>query len=47
MLARTQSWVESWNRVKDLPEDELNEILDARKMTEPGIPGGVMMPGGG
>jgi fumarate hydratase class II len=30
-----------------LPEDELNDILDARKMTEPGIPGGVMMPGGG
>ena len=35
-------------RVKaNLPEDELNDILDARKMTEPGIPGGVMMPGGG
>ena len=31
----------------NLPEDELNEIMDARKMTEPGIPGGVMMPGGG
>jgi fumarate hydratase, class II len=31
----------------NLPEAELNEILDARKMTEPGIPGGVMMPGGG
>jgi fumarate hydratase, class II len=30
-----------------LPEDELNDILDARRMTEPGIPGGVMMPGGG
>jgi fumarate hydratase class II len=33
--------------VANLPEDELNDILDARKMTEPGIPGGVMMPGGG
>jgi fumarate hydratase class II len=31
----------------NLPENELNEILDARKMTEPGIPGGVLMPGGG
>ena len=31
----------------NLPEDELNDILDARKMTEPGIPGGVIMPGGG
>ena len=31
----------------NLPESELNEILDARKMTEPGIPGGVLMPGGG
>ena len=27
MLARTQSWVESWNRVKDLPEDELKVYL--------------------
>ena len=27
MLARTQSWVESWNRVKDLPEDELKLYL--------------------
>ncbi len=35
-------------RVKaNLPEDELNQILDARKMTEPGIPGSVLMPGGG
>jgi fumarate hydratase class II len=31
----------------NLPESELQEILDARKMTEPGIPGGVLMPGGG
>ncbi len=31
----------------NLPEEDLNDILDARKMTEPGIPGGVMMPGGG
>jgi fumarate hydratase class II len=30
-----------------LPEAELDDILDARKMTEPGIPGGVIMPGGG
>jgi fumarate hydratase class II len=30
-----------------LAEAELNDILDARTMTEPGIPGGVMMPGGG
>jgi hypothetical protein len=27
VLARTQSWVESWNRVKDLPEDELKVYL--------------------
>ena len=27
MLARTRSWVESWNRVKDLPDDELHEYL--------------------
>jgi hypothetical protein len=27
VLARTQSWVESWNRVKDLPEDELKTYL--------------------
>jgi fumarate hydratase class II len=32
---------------KVLPEDELNEILNARAMTEPGIPGGGPMPGGG
>jgi fumarate hydratase class II len=31
----------------NLPEHDLNDILDARKMTEPGIPGGVMLPGGG
>jgi fumarate hydratase, class II len=30
-----------------LPERELDEVLDARAMTEPGIPGGVHMPGGG
>ena len=27
MLARTRGWVESWNRVKDLPEAELHEYL--------------------
>jgi hypothetical protein len=27
MLARTRGWVESWNRVKDLPETELHEYL--------------------
>ncbi len=32
---------------KSLPEAELDEVLDARKMTEPGIPGGGLMPGGG
>jgi fumarate hydratase class II len=30
-----------------LPERELDEVLDARKMTEPGIPGEGAMPGGG
>jgi fumarate hydratase class II len=30
-----------------LDESEINEILDARRMTEPGIPGGVLLPGGG
>jgi fumarate hydratase, class II len=30
-----------------LPEPELEELLDARAMTEPGIPGGRPMPGGG
>jgi fumarate hydratase, class II len=30
-----------------LPEHELEEVLDARAMTEPGIPGGGPMPGGG
>jgi fumarate hydratase, class II len=30
-----------------LDEKELDEILDARAMTEPGIPGGGFMPGGG
>jgi fumarate hydratase, class II len=32
---------------KVLPEAELNDVLDARAMTEPGIPGGAAMPGGG
>ena len=27
MLARQQKWVESWNRIKDLPEDELKDYL--------------------
>lgn len=27
MFARARGWVESWNRVKDLPEDELKEYL--------------------
>jgi len=27
MLARTRSWVESWNRVKDRPEEELHRYL--------------------
>jgi fumarate hydratase class II len=31
----------------NLSEAELNELLDARTMTEPGIPGGVVLPGGG
>jgi fumarate hydratase class II len=30
-----------------LPEDELDRVLDPRAMTEPGIPGGVFLPGGG
>jgi fumarate hydratase, class II len=30
-----------------LPEDELEDVLDARAMTEPGIPGGKAVPGGG
>ena len=30
-----------------LSKAEVDEIMDARVMTEPGIPGGVMMPGGG
>jgi fumarate hydratase, class II len=33
--------------VSGLEESELEEILDARAMTEPGIPGGGFMPGGG
>jgi fumarate hydratase class II len=32
---------------KSLPDAELDEVLDARAMTEPGIPGGGLMPGGG
>ena len=32
---------------KALPDAELDDVLDARKMTEPGIPGGGLMPGGG
>ena len=32
---------------KSLSDAELDEVLDARKMTEPGIPGGGLMPGGG
>jgi fumarate hydratase class II len=32
---------------KSLPEAELEKVLDARAMTEPGIPGGGPMPGGG
>jgi hypothetical protein len=27
MLARTRGWVESWDRVKDRPEEELQEYL--------------------
>ena len=27
MLARTQKWVESWNRVKELPEAKINDYL--------------------
>jgi fumarate hydratase, class II len=30
-----------------LPDSELNEVLDAYAMTEPGIPGGTPLPGGG
>ena len=30
-----------------LSKAEVDEIMDARVMTEPGIPGGVMLPGGG
>ena len=30
-----------------LTRAEVDEIMDAKVMTEPGIPGGVMMPGGG
>jgi fumarate hydratase class II len=34
-------------RQRALPDDELDDVLDARAMTEPGIPGGGFMPGGG
>jgi hypothetical protein len=27
MLARTRGWVESWDRVKDLPDGELHDYL--------------------
>lgn len=27
MLPRTRGWVESWNRVKDMPEDDLKAYL--------------------
>jgi hypothetical protein len=27
MLPRTRRWVESWDRVKDMPEDELKEYV--------------------
>lgn len=27
MLARTRKWVESWDRVKSLPEDELKDYV--------------------
>lgn len=27
MLARTRKWVESWDRVKHLPEDELKDYI--------------------
>ena len=27
MLARTRGWVESWDRVKDRPEEELQDYL--------------------
>ena len=27
MLARTRGWVESWNRTKELPEDQLKDYL--------------------
>ena len=30
-----------------LSREEVDEIMNAREMTHPGIPGGVMMPGGG
>jgi fumarate hydratase, class II len=32
---------------QSLPDDELDRVLDARAMTEPGIPGGTPLPGGG
>jgi len=27
MLARTRKWVESWDRVKELPEDEIEDYI--------------------
>jgi fumarate hydratase, class II len=33
--------------ISGLQDSELDELLDARAMTEPGIPGGGFMPGGG
>jgi aspartate ammonia-lyase len=30
-----------------LSREEVDEIMNARAMTHPGIPGGVMLPGGG
>jgi len=38
---------EEARRQRVLPDDELDQVLDARAMTEPGIPGGGFMPGGG
>ena len=27
MFARARTWIESWNRVRDLPEDELKDYI--------------------
>jgi fumarate hydratase class II len=32
---------------KSMPDDRLDEVLDPRPMTHPGIPGGGVLPGGG